>query len=287
MSEAGVIRARILGCGSSGGVPRADGDWGACDPQNPKNYRLRCSLLVERAASLEALESGRATRLLIDTAPDLRRQLIGAGSPMLDGVAYTHTHADQCHGIDDVRAIVYRKRAKLDVYASAPTAATLRQRFDYIFETPPGSGYPPLMDMTILEPGEAGRVSGEGGEADVCLFDVEHGGAPCSGVRVGPLAYTPDVNGLDPAARRAVSGCSLWIVDALRDKPHPSHAHLAQSLDWIDEIKPELAILTNLHVDMDYAALRQRLPAGVRPAYDGLSVTLDAQSGAVLHADPA
>lgn len=285
MSSGPVIRARILGCGSSGGVPRADGDWGACDPDNPKNHRLRCSLLVERAATRDDLESGRATRLLIDTSPDLRRQLLDAGSPMLDGVAFTHIHADQSHGIDDVRAIVYRRRAKLPAFAAVETGQALEQRFDYIFETPPGSGYPPLLDLERLAAGDAGWIDGAGGALDFSLFDVEHGGAPCSGLRIGPIAYTPDVNGLDAAAMSVIDGASVWIVDALREKPHPSHAHLAMTLGWIEEVRPKLSVLTNLHVDLDYAVLRDRLPEGVRPAYDGLSVILDADSGAVLHAD--
>jgi phosphoribosyl 1,2-cyclic phosphate phosphodiesterase len=285
LSGGPVIRARILGCGSSGGVPRADGDWGACDPKNSKNYRLRCSLLVERAESLSALKAGQATRLLIDTSPDLRQQLLNAGSPMLDGVAFTHIHADQSHGIDDVRAIVYRKRARLPAFASPKTARQLAHRFDYIFETPPGSGYPPLLEISAIEAGQTEPVQGAGGLLSFSLFDVEHGGMPCSGVRIGPIAYTPDVNGMNDAAMEAVSGAALWIVDALREKPHPSHAHLAMTLGWIEQVRPTLSVLTNLHVDMDYVALRARLPDGVRPAYDGCSVTLDVESGAVLHAD--
>lgn len=286
MSEAGVIRARILGCGSSGGVPRADGDWGDCDPANPKNMRLRCSLLVELAPTRKALWAGETTSLLIDTSPDLRQQLLNAGSPMLDGVAFTHIHADQSHGIDDVRAIVYRKRKKLRAFAGPKTGRSLAQRFDYIFETPPGSGYPPLLDMTSLEAGQAARIEGAGGVLQFSLFDVEHGGAPCSGLRIGPIAYTPDVNGISPGSMAAIDGAGLWIVDALREKPHPSHAHLAMALDWIKLARPQLAVLTNLHVDMDYEALRAKLPEGVRPAYDGLSVTMEVESGAVIEADP-
>lgn len=266
-------------------MPRADGDWGACDPKNPKNYRLRCSLLVERAESLSALKAGEATRLLIDTSPDLRQQLLSAASPMLDGVAFTHIHADQSHGIDDVRAIVYQKRARLSAFASPKTARQLAHRFDYIFETPPGSGYPPLLELNALEAGAEQAVRSAGGPLSFSLFDVEHGGMACSGVRIGPIAYTPDVNGMNGAAMEAVSGASLWIVDALREKPHPSHAHLAMTLGWIEQVRPKLSILTNLHVDMDYAALRARLPDGVRPAFDGCCVTLDGESGAVLHAD--
>lgn len=267
-------------------MPRADGDWGRCDPENPKNYRLRCSLLVERAETRAGLEAGEATRLLIDTSPDLRIQLLAAGSPMLDGVVFTHTHADQCHGVDDLRAVVYRKRAKLPAYASPETGRELDHRFSYIFQRPAGSGYPPLLDLSVTQTGEERQIQGPGGALSFQLFDVVHGGMPCSGVRVGPLAYTPDVNGLNASAMASVSSASLWVVDALREAPHPSHAHLAMTLDWIATASPELAVLTNLHIDMDYESLVAQLPDGVRPAFDGLSVIIDAESGAVLDADP-
>ena len=283
MTSDAVIRARILGCGSSGGVPRIDGDWGDCDPNNPKNRRSRCSLLVERAHSLDALSAGEATRLLIDTSPDIRQQMLDAGTTQIDGVAYTHTHADQAHGIDDVRAFVYKRGAQLNAYMSPATRSRLLARFGYIFQTPEGSGYPPLMIDKALEPGEAAAVDGPGGAIDFSLFDVKHGGEPCSGLRIGPLAYTPDVNGLDARAMRALEGANLWIVDALRDKPHPSHAHVSQALDWLATIRPGLGVLTNLHIDLDYKALLKRLPDGVRPAYDGLEITLSLSDGSILH----
>ena len=286
MSEPGVIRARILGCGSSGGVPRIDGDWGACDPSELKNRRLRCSLLLERAASREAIQAGEVTRVLIDTSPDLRQQLLNAGAPEIHGLAFTHTHADQCHGIDDVRALVYRRRERLPAAMSAETLADLKARFGYIFETPPGSGYPPLLIAEPLTSGAHATFAGPGGRLKVQLFDVEHGGAPCSGVRAGPVAYTPDVNGLSGEAKAALSGVSLWILDALRERPHPSHAHLDQALDWLSEIKPALGVLTNLHIDLDYKNLAGRLPKGVRPAFDGMQITLG-DDGAILHADAA
>lgn len=286
MTGGPVLRARILGCGSSGGVPRIDGDWGACDPNNPKNRRRRCSVLLERAETLEALDAGEATRVLIDTSPDLREQILDAGSPDIHGLAFTHTHADQCHGIDDVRALVYRRQERFLAAMSAATLRDLTARFGYIFETPPGSGYPPLLTAKDLASGASATFSGPGGRLEIQLFDVEHGGAPCSGVRAGPVAYTPDVNGLDAAAFEHLSGASLWIVDSLRERPHPSHAHLQQSLDWLDRVKPELGVLTNLHIDLDYAELAARLPSGVRPAYDGLSIVVE-ESGEVRHADPA
>ncbi len=275
------IRARILGCGSSGGVPRLDGDWGACDPKEPKNRRQRCSLLIEGAATLDALDEGQATRVLIDTSPDLRTQWLEAGAATLDGVVYTHAHADQLHGIDDLRALVYRRMAMLPAFANPKVAEEITHRFNYIFETPPGSGYPPLMTMTPIDAGVSHKIAGAGGVLALSLFDVEHGGAPCSGVRIGPLAYTPDVSDLDAKAFEALSGSQAWIVDALREKPHPTHAHVDLSLSWLERINPQLGILTNLHIDLDYQSLRNRIPEGVRPAFDGLSVTMDADSGEI------
>ncbi|MCP2670288.1 MBL fold metallo-hydrolase [Maricaulaceae bacterium EIL42A08] len=277
-----VLRARILGCGSSGGVPRLDGDWGDCDPNEPKNRRQRCSLLLERAETHEALHEGVATRALIDTSPDPRHQWLEAGSSSLDGVIYTHAHADQLHGIDDLRALVYRRRAKLPSFANPAVASEIVSRFSYIFETPPGSGYPPLMTMSAVEPGASVHIDGPGGVLTLSLFDVEHGGAPCSGVRCGPMSYTPDVNGLGDAAFDALSRTSVWIVDALREKPHPTHAHLDQSLEWLGAVAPKLGVLTNLHIDLDYRSLLKRLPHGIRPAYDGFAVTAGWDSGEIL-----
>lgn len=282
---AGVLRARILGCGSSGGVPRIDGDWGDCDPAELKNYRLRCSLLLEAAKTIEDLVSGQVTRVLIDTSPDLRTQLLAARVGALDGVVFTHAHADQAHGIDDVRAIVYRRGARLPAYMSPATRLELTQRFDYIFQTPEGSSYPPLMTAHDVVPGEAFSITGDGGEIALSLFDVAHGSSPCSGVRAGGFAYTPDVSGLDAAAFEALSGSTIWIVDALRDKPHPSHAHLALTLDWLEIVRPQLGVLTNLHIDLDYQALRARLPADVRPAFDGMEIILE--DGRLSHVSPA
>lgn len=282
---AGVLRARILGCGSSGGVPRIDGDWGDCDPAELKNYRLRCSLLLEAAKTIEDLVSGQVTRVLIDTSPDLRAQLLAARVGALDGVVFTHAHADQAHGIDDVRAIVYRRGARLPAYMSPATRLELTQRFDYIFQTPEGSSYPPLMTAHDVVPGEAFSITGDGGEIALSLFDVAHGSSPCSGVRAGGFAYTPDVSGLDAAAFEALSGSTIWIVDALRDKPHPSHAHLALTLDWLEIVRPQLGVLTNLHIDLDYQALRARLPGDVRPAFDGMEIILE--DGRPSHVSPA
>lgn len=286
MSRNGVIRVHVLGCGSSGGVPRIDGDWGLCDPANPRNRRTRCSILIERAAGLDALEAGISTRLLVDTSPDLRHQMLSTGFHAIDAVAYTHTHADQCHGIDDVRAFVYRRRAQLSTIASPDTAADLVSRFGYIFKTPDGSLYPPLLDLMPVASGGTFEITGAGGRIEGVIFDVEHGDTPCSGFRIGPLAYTPDVSGIDDDARSIIADAGLWILDTLREEPHPSHAHLDMALDWIGDLKPAMGVLTNLHVDMDYQALLETLPPGVRPAYDSLSITLDELDGTCLMMDP-
>lgn len=282
----GILRVTILGCGSSGGVPRVDGDWGACDPSEPKNYRTRCSLLVERATSLSALADGvNITRLLIDTSPDFRFQMLREGITQIDGVAFTHDHADQSHGIDDLRAIVYRRRAKLPAYMADFAYEALFARFGYIFETPDGSGYPPILEPVVL-PGEAAfELDGAGGRLQARLFTVDHGSVPCSGVRIGPLAYTPDVAAMPDSAFDAIHGVTIWIADALRDKPHPSHSHLAQTLAWLERAGVSHGVLTNMHIDLDYRALLARCPDGVRPAYDGLKLVINEATGEILTAD--
>ncbi|MEO1038137.1 MAG: MBL fold metallo-hydrolase [Pseudomonadota bacterium] len=279
-----VLRITLLGCGSSGGVPRIDGDWGDCDPAEPKNRRRRCSILVERAPSLKAMEEGAVTRLLIDTSPDLREQLISAGVTTLDAVAFTHDHADQTHGIDDLRALIYRRGERLTAYMNEQTRDELTHRFSYIFQTPEKSSYPPLLNIDVIEDGVESAITGPGGPLRFSSFTVEHGPIDCAGFRIGDCAYTPDVSGLPQPACDAMAGISVWIVDALRDKPHPTHSHLVQTLDWIEAVGPRLGVLTNLHVDLDYRTLLQRCPDGVRPAYDGLQITLSEKDGSLISA---
>lgn len=284
----GLLRITLLGCGSSGGVPRVDGDWGACDPAEPKNYRTRCSLLVERAESLSALADGaKITRLLIDTSPDLRFQMLREGVTGLDGVAFTHDHADQSHGIDDLRAIVYRRRAKLPAYMADFAYEALFERFGYIFVTPQGSGYPPILEPVVL-PGESTfELDGAGGRIHGRFFTVDHGSVPCSGVRIGPLAYTPDVLTMPDSAFDAISGVNVWIADALRDKPHPTHSHFDQTLGWLKRAQVRHGVLTNMHIDLDYRATLARCPDSVRPGYDGLKLVINEATGELLAADPA
>ena len=255
----------ILGCGSSGGVPRADGDWGACDPGEPKNLRSRCSLLVRRLG--EGAE--RETTAIVDTSPDLRLQTAMAGAKRLDAILLTHDHADQVHGIDDVRAFFIHQRAKIACHMDATTDGSMMRRFGYIFESE--GGYPAICERwPIPEHGAAWRVDGPSGAIPVVTFDQDHGGVRSVGYRFGGVAYSSDVVNLDEAAFAALEGLEVWIVDALRYRPHPTHAHLERALEWIARLKPWRAILTNLHIDLDYRTLAAELPVGVEPAYDGL-----------------
>ncbi|MCJ2134104.1 MBL fold metallo-hydrolase [Methylobacterium sp. J-026] len=264
------LTLRILGCGSSGGVPRVGSGWGACDPEEPRNRRRRCSILVERTAG-----AGRTT-LLVDTAPDLREQLIDAGVRRLDGVAYTHAHADHTHGIDDLRPLVIAMRARIPVYADALTRSLLTARFGYCFETPPGSAYPPILDLRDLAVDRDLIVEGEGGPITVESLPVEHGNEAALGFRFGRAAYMPDVSLIPEASLARLHGLDLLIIDALRDTPHPTHFSVSDALALIREVRPGRAVLTNLHTDLDYAALAARLPEGIVPAYDGMRLTLGA-----------
>ena len=259
----------VLGCGSSGGVPRLGGDWGDCDPANPKNRRRRCSLLVTRetAAGL--------TRVLIDTSPDMRDQLLDAGVGQLDGVIYTHSHADHMHGIDDLRQVVFNLRRRLPVWADGPTQEALLSRFGYAFIQPEGSPYPPILDLhSITGPV---TVHGDGGPVTLTPFRAEHGSMDALGFRIGPLAYLPDAVEIPPESWPVLQGLDCWIVDALRRKPHPTHAHLALALDWINRVRPTRAVLTNMHIDLDYETLRAELPSHIAPAYDGMTLSYDNQ----------
>lgn len=263
----GVLTFTILGCGSSGGVPRADGNWGACDPTEPKNRRSRCSLLVRRDG---AAAGDPRTTVLVDTAPDLRLQTAMAGAKRLDGVLFTHDHADQTHGLDDIRAFAQRDGRRIPCWADAQPARTLRERFRYVFE---GEGlYPPIAELRPLPPRDrAFGVDGPSGAVPVTSFDVDHGGPDTVGYRFGDVGYCSDVVRLPDAAKAALHGLDVLVVDALRYRPHPTHAHLDLALAWIAELRPRRAILTNMHIDLDYATVSASLPPGVEAAYDGLS----------------
>ncbi len=267
-----MLEARILGCGSSGGVPRLGGEdeagyWGACDPANPRNRRSRCSLLVRHISS-----SGE-TRVLVDTSPDMRRQLLAARIGRLDGVLITHDHADQLHGMDDLRVLVLNMRRNIGVWTDRATMAGVMRKFGYCFVQAEGSDYPAILDgHEIAEPFAPFAIAGPGGDVTVRAFGQGHGRIRSLGFRFGALAYSPDADALDEAAFAALEGVECWIVDALRHTPHPSHAHLGRTLEWIERVRPRRAILTNMHVDMDYETLKRQLPPGVEPAHDGMTL---------------
>jgi phosphoribosyl 1,2-cyclic phosphate phosphodiesterase len=263
----GALEFVILGCGSSGGVPRADGAWGECDPAEPRNARSRCSLMVRRAPEEPA---DRRTTVVVDASPEFRLQTARAGARRLDALLLTHDHADQCHGIDDIRAFAISQRARIDCWADEATCTTLASRFGYIFD---GEGlYPAIAKLALTPPhGASWEVRGPSGSIPVTTFDQDHGPVRSLGYRFGNVAYSSDVVDLSEIAFSALQGLDVWIVDALRRKPHPTHAHLEKTLSWIARVRPRRAILTNMHIDLDYATLVAELPGGVEPAYDGLS----------------
>jgi phosphoribosyl 1,2-cyclic phosphate phosphodiesterase len=211
----------------------------------------------------------RETTLVVDTSPDLRLQTANAGVKRLDAILLTHDHADQVHGIDDVRAFFIRQRAKIGCHMDASTDASMMRRFGYIFE--PEGGYPAICERQPLPAhGAVWQVEGPSGAIPVVTFDQDHGGVRSVGYRFGDVAYSSDVVNLDDLAFEALAGLDVWIVDALRYRPHPTHSHVERTLEWIERLKPRRAILTNMHIDLDFATLKAELPAGVEPAFDGL-----------------
>lgn len=260
--------ARILGCGPSPGVPRIGNDWGNCDPAEPRNARSRCALLVERRG-----ESGAATRILVDTSPDMRVQLLAAAVDRIDAVLYTHAHADHLHGIDDLRAFWMKTRRRVDVYADQVTGARIIEAFAYCFRTPPGGTYPPILTMHEIAAYQPFAIDGPGGPIDVRPYRQAHGSITTTlGFRFGGLAYSCDVSAIDDQAEAALQDLDVWIVDALRREPHPSHFSVDETLAWIERLKPRRAILTHMDYSLDYETLRRDLPPHVEPAHDGMTV---------------
>jgi phosphoribosyl 1,2-cyclic phosphate phosphodiesterase len=258
------LRFTILGCGSSGGVPRIGGHWGHCDPDNPRNRRRRCSMLIEQEGP------DGVTRVLIDTGPDMHAQLVDVGVDRVDAVAWTHSHADHVHGLDDLRQIVFNTRERLDVWADAPTQRDLLARFGYAFEQPEGSPYPPILNLhEITGPF---TICGAGGDITLTPLVVNHGSIDALGFRVRDLAYVPDVVSIPDAAWEQLQGLDCFVIDALRRAPHPTHANLDQALEWIDPLSPQRAVLPNMHIDLDYATVDAETPEHVTPAYDGMVI---------------
>jgi phosphoribosyl 1,2-cyclic phosphate phosphodiesterase len=268
MSARGELEVVILGCGSSGGVPRGDGDWGDCDPAEPRNRRTRCSMLARRHGP------NGVTSVVIDTSPDFRQQMLAAEVRHVDAVLYTHDHADQTHGIDDLRVFAAHARRRIPAWMDPATQDALTRRFDYIFES--HHGYPAIVEAHSIPPhGQPWRIEGAGGAIPVTTFDQIHGPIRSVGYRLGPVVYSSDVSDLDAAALDAVRGAELWIIDALRYTPHPTHAHVDQALDWIARSGVPKAVLTNLHIDLDYNQLAQQVPPNVEVAFDGWSGRFD------------
>ncbi|MCR9150523.1 MAG: MBL fold metallo-hydrolase [Rhodobacteraceae bacterium] len=257
------LRFTILGCGSSGGVPRIGGHWGACDPDNPKNRRSRCSMLVER------IDGGKITRVLIDTSPDMRAQLLNAEVAELDAVVFTHAHADHMHGLDDIRQVVFNTRRRMPIWADGATQDSLLSRFGYAFVQPEGSSYPPICEMHTIRHGPF-EIVGAGGPIAFTPIRVAHGTIDALGFRIAGLAYLPDVSDIYEDSWPLLEGLDCWVLDALRRTPHPTHAHLALSLEWIAQAAPAQAVLTNMHIDLDHATVEAETPANVRAAYDGM-----------------
>ncbi len=217
-----------------------------------------------------------ATRVLIDTSPDMREQLLDANVAALDAVVYTHSHADHMHGIDDLRQVVFNQGQRLPVWADGPTQEALLSRFGYAFVQPEGSPYPPILDLHTID-GPV-RISGAGGLVTLTPFRADHGSMDALGFRIGPLAYLPDAVDIPKESWPMLEGLDCWIVDALRRKPHPTHAHLDMTLGWIARAKPAHAVITNMHIDLDYETLREELPPHIAPAFDGMTVSYDNQS---------
>jgi len=272
MAAAERIVATILGCGSSGGVPRIGGHWGACDSDNPKNRRRRCSLLLEGYSG----DDPQPTRILIDTGCDVREQLLDAEVDRVEAVLYTHEHADHTHGIDDLRVLALNSRRRVDVYFSQEAANRIVPSFAYCFTAPPHSGYPPILSQHIIAAGHDLTVDGPGGAIRVLPFRQDHGEISTLGFRVGNFAYSCDLSGIPEESLATVSSLDVWVLDALRPTPHPSHLSLPESLELIERMKPRHAVLTNLHIDLDYVQTDVMTPEHVRPAFDGLQIDVTA-----------
>ena len=263
-----TVTLTILGCGSSAGVPRPALGWGACDPTNPKNRRRRCSIMAEAES-----EHG-ITRVVIDTSPDLREQLIDAQVEHIDAVFLTHEHADQTHGIDDLRSVVLHQRRRIPFYLNEATGRDILPRFSYCFVSPEGSDYPPILEQKSIEAGESRTIDGKGGPLTLSPFLVQHGNIPALGYRIGNAAYTPDVNDIPEESWPALEGLDLWVIDGLRYTQHPSHFSIRDALQWRDRFRPKRTVITNMTADVDYEAVRQSLPEGVVPAFDGMRLVL-------------
>ena len=292
-----MIRATILGCGSSGGVPRfggADGagDWGDCDPSNPKNRRQRCSLLLERTGP------NGVSKVNIDAGPDFRAQMLQARVDMLDALVLTHEHADHIHGIDDIRQFVnirtYEEvgrlqtdpsfemnrdiylelveKSRMDCFAGMTCYEAMLSNLGYLFTAAEGSLYPPIMHLRKIE--NSFTIHGDGGEISLLPIPVPHGSINAYGFKINGLVYMPDVQDLTDEAREHIRDCDVLIIDCLQFRTHGTHANYEMAMEWIDALKPKRGILTNLHSSLDYDALEKMTPNHVTPAFDGMQIEI-------------
>lgn len=279
MASGSKLRFTMLGCGSSPGTPRINGDWGKCDPENPKNRRSRSALLVER------IGPEGTTTVVVDTGPDFRQQMLNAGVTSLDGVLYTHSHADHIHGIDDLRGYALAKRERINVFADEPTESRLLESFGYCFQSPEGSMYPPILRMNSINAGELVTIEGEGGPIHALPVLQTHGSIVSLGFRFGsfegsntPLpggfGYSPDVSDIPADQIDSFRDLDVWVVDALQYRPHVSHLSLEEALGWIERLGPKRAILTHMHTPLDYETVLAETPDHVEPGFDGLVVEL-------------
>ncbi len=255
------MKVTILGSGAAGGVPMISSGWGRCDPANPKNRRRRASILVEEAGKT----------LLIDTSPDLREQLLSSDIRHLDGILFTHAHADHLHGIDDLREVNRAMKAPIPVYGEKHTLDEIAARFDYVF-TPLDPELTTIYKPWLIPHAVEGRFEAAG--IGALSFDQDHGFSRTTGYRIGDMAYSTDVLDLPEGSMAQLEGLDLWIVGCMVDFPHPTHAHIGKALEWRDRLQPKHMVITHMSPRLDYETLRRELPDGVEPGYDGMVLTI-------------
>lgn len=270
MIAAERLRITVLGCGASPGVPRIGNDWGACDPSEPKNRRTRTSILIDAFRA----ESPYPTRVLVDSGPDVRAQLLEARVDRIDGVLYTHHHADHTHGIDDLRGFWLETHRLVPVYTDDATQLRLDEAFGYCFSTPPGSHYPPVLSRHRITAGTPFAIDGPGGRLDILPYRQAHGDIDSLGFRIGDFAYSSDVSAIPDETLPFLADLDIWVVDALRWRPHPSHFSVDEAVAWHERLRPRRTILTHMHSDLDYRMLIERLPGDIQPAFDGMVIDL-------------
>ncbi|WEZ83470.1 MBL fold metallo-hydrolase [Rhizobium sp. 32-5/1] len=261
----------LLGCGSSPGVPRITGDWGACDPHNPRNRRTRAALLIEQIG-----DDGGKTTVVIDTGPDFREQMIAAKVDHIDAVVYSHAHADHVHGIDDLRGFVLHNKQRTPIWADAETMERIREGFRYCLEQAPGSAYPPIVKANIIDadlPPLA--ITGDGGTILIEPLRQVHGSIHSLGFRIGEFAYCSDVSDFPEETVARLSGLDVLVIDTLQYKFHPSHLSLEQALGWIERFRARSAVLTHMHVPLDYDTVMAETPDHVQPGYDGMRIEIN------------